>query len=81
MATGEARERVSGEMGRPKRVRDVSASFARVWGRAGGMGRVVAVTFPGRQRQFEGKEGVKSFSEGRLRPRKEGKVAMIFSVG
>lgn len=79
--TGEAKERVSGEVGRTQRVRRIRAPFAQVWGRAGGMGRVVAVTFPGRQRQIEVEEGVEAFPGGWRRLRKEGEVAMTFSVG
>lgn len=80
-ATGEAKERASGGVGRTQRVRRIRAPFARVWGRAGGMGRVVAVTFRGRQRQIEMEEGAESFPGGWRRPRKEGEVAMTFSVG
>lgn len=59
----------------------VDAPFALVWGRAGGMGRVIAVTFPGSHRQLEGEEGVESFPRARRRRRKKGGVAMAFFDG
>lgn len=59
----------------------VDVPLAPVWERAGGMGRVIAVTFPGSQRPLEGEEGVESFPGGRRRPRKKGGAAMAFFDG
>lgn len=39
---------------------------------------MITVTFPGRERQLEGEDGVESFPGGRRRPRKIGAVAKTF---
>lgn len=62
-------------------MRRVAAHFAWVWGKARSVGRVIAVTFPGHQRQLEGEDGVESFPGGRRRLKKEGVVAKRFFEG